>query len=109
MYIKLYKLICILFTLLIFLSCVETQPLDKNNINFSITSPKQGWVYNDETKVMLAVNVNTQDVLWESNVSGYLGKGNHIILFLPEGQHRISAKIQKIIASAENIWTANWK
>jgi len=63
-------------------------------IDFTITSPRVGWVYYTDTRVMLAVNVNTNDILWESDISGYLGEGNHLTLFLPEGLHRISATIR---------------
>ena len=65
-------------------------------VDFSITSPKNGWTYYADTKIMLAVNVDTRDILWTSDISGNLGKGNHITIYLSEGLHCISAEIRGV-------------
>ena len=65
-------------------------------IEFSISSPKQGWVYYEDTRVMLAVNVNTSNIRWTSDISGFLGKGNHLSIYLAQGLHRIKAEIEGV-------------
>jgi hypothetical protein len=44
----------------------------------------------------IKVNRFTHDIVWTSDVSGYLGEGNHCTVFLPEGLHHISAEIQSV-------------
>jgi hypothetical protein len=65
-------------------------------MDFSIVSPRTDWVYHDDVKIMLAVNVNTQDIIWRSDRAGVLGEGNHLTLFLPVGLHNISAEIMGV-------------
>jgi hypothetical protein len=62
-------------------------------IDFKITSPKPDWVYNEDTKIMLAINVDTQDIIWKSSLDGNLGRGNHLLKFLSSGTHEISAEV----------------
>jgi hypothetical protein len=84
------------FAIVIFflVSCRQVHEIIIPEVEFSITSPKQGWTYYDDSKILLAVNVDTEDIVWDSSAAGYLGTGNHLAVFLPEGIHSISAEIQ---------------
>jgi len=82
---------------LLLFSCTDVITVYVDTIDFAISSPKANWTYYEDTKIMLAVNVNTNDILWLSDVSGYLGEGNHLTLFLPAGFHRINAVIKGVI------------
>jgi len=84
------------FGLLLF-SCEDSVIICSETVDFSIKSPVSGWTYYEDSKIMLAVNVNTEDIIWESDISGYLGEGNHLTLFLPEGIQRVSAKIRGVV------------
>ena len=84
----------LLFSVL--LSCKQTIQITYKPVDFSITSPRTGWVYYENIKIMLAVNADTDDIIWTSTISGYLGEGNHLTLFLPKGLHGICAEIQGV-------------
>jgi len=90
------KYLPLLFIILLLFSCKQEITYTNTPVDFSIVSPKPSWTYYDDTQIMLAVNVNTMDVVWTSDVSGYLGEGNHITVFLPQGLQRIKAEIQKV-------------
>jgi len=75
-------------------SCKQETITYSENMDFSITSPKAGWTYYEDTRIMLSVNVNTANIKWSSDIAGYLGTGNHLTSFLPNGLHRISAEIR---------------
>ncbi|MDR0495659.1 MAG: hypothetical protein LBG95_08555 [Treponema sp.] len=79
--------------LLIF-SCTQEFAAYNETADFSITSPKAGWNYFEDAKIMFSVDVNTEDIRWMSSLSGFLGAGNHLTLFLPDGLHRVSAEIR---------------
>jgi len=68
---------------------------DENNyvINYSITSPKVDWKYNSDLKILLAVNIDTQEITWKSSIDGFLGNGNHLLVFLTAGNHTITADV----------------
>ena len=94
----------ILFAVLLccsLVSCGQISYEEPPEITFSITSPKENWTYYDDTKIMLAVNVNTQAITWTSNIHGKLGEGNHVSIFMPEGVHRITAEIQGVPRTKE--------
>jgi hypothetical protein len=78
--------------LLTFCSC-QIPNETSATIGFDITSPKPGWVYNEDTKIILALNINTQDIVWKSSLEGDLGRGNHLLRFLSPGVHEISAEV----------------
>jgi hypothetical protein len=59
-----------------------------------MSSPYTDWTYYDDTRILFAVDVNTEDILWYSDKSGYLGSGNHLHAFLPEGAHTITVDMQ---------------
>ena len=90
------KLFIVLIFPLLFLACNPQVIYIDGDIEFSINSPKAGWVYYDDMKVMLSVNVNTQDISWSSDIAGYLGRGNHLAMFLPQGLHNIIADIKGV-------------
>jgi len=100
------RLLLLLFSILLF-SCTDVITIYKDIIDFSITSPRDNWTYYEDTKIMLAVNVNTNDILWTSDISGYLGEGNHLTLFLPTGFHRINAEIKGVIREQHIIVSPN--
>jgi len=81
-----------LFLFFLLFSCAQ-EVSNNNTVNFTITSPKQGWMYYENTKIMMAVNLNTDNVIWSSDAAGFLGKGNHLTMFLPQGLHLIKADI----------------
>jgi hypothetical protein len=76
----------------IFHSCYITTETTVT-IDFKIASPKADWIYNEDTKIMLALNVDTQDIIWKSSLDGNLGTGNHLLKFLSSGIHEISAEV----------------
>jgi hypothetical protein len=78
--------------LLVFCSC---QMPDETTaaIDFDITSPKPDWVYKEDAKIIFALNIDTQDIVWRSSLEGDLGRGNHLLRFLSPGLHEISAEI----------------
>jgi hypothetical protein len=78
------------------LSCGKVITVYVDVVDFAIISPRANWTYYNDTIIMLAVNVKTDGILWESDISGALGEGNHLALFLPEGLHRISADIMGV-------------
>ena len=73
-------------------SCAQ-KVISTETIDFYITSPKPGWMYYENTKMILAVNINTDNIIWSSDTAGFLGKGNHLAMFLPQGLHRIKADV----------------
>jgi hypothetical protein len=90
------RFILLLLPLSCFFACKPEIVYISEPLDFSITSPKQDWTYYEDTKIMLAINVNTNDIVWRSSLSGFLGEGNHCVVFLPEGFHVISAEIQNV-------------
>jgi hypothetical protein len=88
------KTILPLVLCLLLFSCGQESITYSEITDFSITSPKAGWTYFEDTRIMLSVNVNTNNITWSSDISGYLGNGNHLTLFLPNGLHRVSAEIR---------------
>jgi hypothetical protein len=81
-------------------ACVQVQnPAD--SVNFSFTSPRPNSVYYQDELVLLALNINTQNILWRSSMDGELGAGNHIPVFLSSGRHTISARVDTTEKSAE--------
>jgi len=88
----LQKPLSLFFCIFILFSCTQEVRNDKT-IVFSITSPKPGWMYYENTKIIMAVNLNTDNIKWSSDTVGVLGKGNHLALFLPQGLHCIKADI----------------
>ena len=77
-------------------SCGGIITLYIDTVDFSITSPRTAWTYNEDTKIMLAVNADTNEVKWESDIAGALGEGNHLTVFMQEGRHKISAEIMGV-------------
>jgi len=77
-------------------SCGKNLTVYVDTVDFAITSPRTAWAYNEDAKIMLAVNADTDEVRWESNIAGPLGKGNHLTVFMREGRHRISAEIMGV-------------
>ena len=90
------KKLLVLALACLMLSCRQVTTVITEVIDFSITSPQSGWTYHAGTPIMLAVNVATDEVVWESDIAGYLGEGNHLTIFLAPGMHRISATIKGI-------------
>jgi hypothetical protein len=90
------KLPPLLFSLFLLLSCGEEIRYIDAPVEFSIVSPVQEWKYYDDTRITLAVNVNTRDVVWRSDIVGFLGEGNHLSIFLREGIHTVTAEIQNL-------------
>ena len=86
----------VVLVLNITLSCKQEIQYRDKPVDFAITSPKQGWTYYDDTKIMFAINKNTNDITWSSNISGHLGKGNHFAAYLPEGAHIITAEVKNV-------------
>lgn len=84
------------FLLLIFcLSCKN--PADPYiKIDFSLTSPKTKWQYYSDDRILFSLNINTDAVIWNSSIDGFLGKGNHLFSFLSPGNHTISAEYMNI-------------
>jgi hypothetical protein len=78
--------------LLVFCSC-QMSGGTTAAIDFDITSPKPGWVYNEDAKIILALNIDTHDIVWRSSLEGDLGRGNHLLRFLSPGLHVISAEV----------------
>ena len=98
----------VLLAALIFLSCQMT---DKTaaSVDFEITSPKPGWIYNEDTKIILALNVDTQDIVWKSSIEGDLGKGNHLLRFLSPGSHEISAEVLGVVRMCRiDVWKTDY-
>jgi len=76
---------------LIFIGCYDEEY--SSAINYSITSPKQGWTYYNDSKILLALNIDTHEITWRSSIDGYLGEGNHLLLFLSVGNHLITSDV----------------
>jgi len=89
-----YQNIILLLLCTLLFSCGQVNKIE--TIDFSISSPKQGWIYYEDTRIMLAVNVNTANITWTSDISGFLGAGNHLSIYLTQGLHRIKAEIEGI-------------
>jgi hypothetical protein len=81
---------------LVFFSC-QTGNEKMLDIDFNIISPKSDWVYSEDVKVVLAINADTQDIVWKSSLDGELGSGNHLLLFLSPGVHEISADVLGVV------------
>jgi hypothetical protein len=62
-------------------------------VDFDITSPKSSWLYYNNAKVLLALDINTRDIVWNSSADGFLGSGNHILVFLSPGRHTLTAEV----------------
>ena len=69
---------------------------NSHEIIFSITSPIDGWTYYEDTKVLLALNIDTHEISWSSSIDGYLGTGNHLLSYLSTGCHEITADVLSI-------------
>jgi hypothetical protein len=63
-------------------------------IDFAFASPKPGWTYYADNKILLAVTIDTQEITWESSEDGYLGQGNHLLTFLSPGPHTLTAQVR---------------
>ena len=63
------------------------------SVSYSIASPKSGWTYYDDNKVLLSLNINTHEIKWHSSIDGYLGEGNHLLAYLSPGGHTISSSV----------------
>jgi hypothetical protein len=95
------KQIVVIFSACILVcACLQPQEVPFTT-EFAFTSPKIGWVYYDDSKILLALNIDTQDIDWESSVDGFLGVGNHLLTFLSVGEHTLSARVGGITKTAQ--------
>jgi hypothetical protein len=88
-----YKLPALGLLALAFLSCTKYIDVVGEG-DFSFTSPQKDWVYYQDEEIMLSINYKTEDVMWESSKDGDLGKGNHILVYLGQGKHTITASVE---------------
>ncbi|MDR0289472.1 MAG: hypothetical protein LBI06_00875 [Treponema sp.] len=91
MSIRTFNAFAVIFVLL-FAGCYVDEKVPPI-ISYSITSPKLGWAYYEDSKIMLALSIDTQEITWRSSVDGHLGEGNHLLLFLSAGSHEITADV----------------
>jgi hypothetical protein len=77
-------------------------------IDFDISSPNPRWVHYEDTKILLAINIDTNHIFWKSSIDGNLGEGNHILCFLSPGLHTLSVEVYDVTKSIEiNIVSRN--
>lgn len=79
-----------LFIFFCFFSCKKEI---NNESLIRIVSPVSGWTYYEDSKIYFSSNIDTEDVCWYSSKDGFLGQGNGLNVFLSEGMHDITCRI----------------
>jgi hypothetical protein len=94
------KYFFLIFAFFIIISCEgPIQQEEKAEELIKIISPRNDWNYYENRVVQLSLNIRSNNILWYSDLDGFLGSGNGIFVSFHRGLHTIEAHYNNTVHS----------
>jgi hypothetical protein len=86
------KYLIFILSIFILISCeIPEQQEYKADELVKIISPRDNWNYYESRTIQLSLNIKENNILWYSDIDGFLGSGNGLFVNLHRGFHNIEA------------------